>query len=51
MSDAVETGKTVRVQKSLDTDYLETTPKQLGVEQILDELKAVAENYDLNIIF
>ena len=34
----------------MDTDYLETTAKQLGVEQILDELKGIAESYDPNVI-
>ena len=40
----------LRVQKNLDTDYLETTAKQLGVEHILDELKTIAESYDPNVI-
>ena len=41
----------LRMQKNLDTDYLETTAKQLGVEQILNELKVIAESNDPNIIF
>ncbi|MCL2346703.1 MAG: hypothetical protein FWC50_00430 [Planctomycetaceae bacterium] len=41
----------LRVQKDLDTDYLETTAKQLGVEQILNELKIIAGSNDPNIIF
>ena len=35
----------------MDTEYLETTAKQLGVEHILDELKIIAESNDQNIIF
>jgi hypothetical protein len=41
----------LKMQKKLDTDYLETTAKQLGVEQILNELKILAESNDPNIIF
>jgi len=41
----------LRVQKNLDTEYLETTAKQLGVEHILNELKIIAESNDPNIIF
>ena len=35
----------------MDTEYLETTAKQLGVGEILDELKILAESNDPNIIF
>ena len=35
----------------MDTEYLETTAKQLGVEHILNELKVIAESNDPNIIF
>jgi len=38
-------------QHKMDTDYLETTARQLGVEQILNELKIIAESNDPNIIF
>ena len=41
----------LRVQENLDTEYLETTAMQLGVEQILNELKIIAESYDPNVIF
>ena len=38
-------------QHEMDTEYLETTAQQLGVEQILNEMKAIAESNDTNIIF
>ena len=38
-------------QHEMDTDYLETTARQLGVEHILNELKIIAESNDPNIIF
>ena len=41
----------LRMQKNLDTEYLETTAKQLGVEHILNELKIIAESNDPNLIF
>ena len=40
----------LRVQENLDNDYLETTAEQLGVKQILDELREIAESYDPNVI-
>ncbi len=41
----------LKMQKKLDVEYLETTAKQLGVEQILIKLKTIAESNDPNIIF
>ena len=40
----------LRVQETLDNDYLETTAEQLGVKPILDELRQIAESYDPHII-
>ena len=40
----------LRVQETLDNDYLETTAEQLGVKPILDELRQIAESYDPHVI-
>jgi len=40
----------LRVQETLDNDYLEKTAEQLGVKPILDELRQIAESYDPHII-
>ena len=40
----------LRVQETLDNDYLETTAEQLGVKPILDELRLIADSYDPHII-
>ena len=41
----------LKMQKKLDTQYLETTAEELGIKHILDELKTLAESNDPNIIF
>ena len=41
----------LKMKHELDTEYLETTAKQLGVGEILDELKILAESNNPNIIF
>ena len=40
----------LRVQETLDNAYLETTAEQLGVKEILDNLRQIAESYDPHII-
>jgi hypothetical protein len=40
----------LRVQTNLDNQYLETTAKELGVTEILNELRIIAESYDPNIV-
>ena len=40
----------LRVQETLDNDYLEATAEQLGVKPILDELRQIAESYDPHVI-
>jgi hypothetical protein len=40
----------LRVQENLDNDYLETTAEQLGVKEILGELRHIAESYDPHAI-
>jgi uncharacterized protein (DUF1330 family) len=40
----------LRVQENLDNDYLETTAEQLGVKEILDELRQIADSYDPHVI-
>ena len=40
----------LRVQETLDNDYLEATAEQLGVRSILDELRQIAESYDPHVI-
>ncbi|MDR3109330.1 MAG: hypothetical protein LBU65_06550 [Planctomycetaceae bacterium] len=40
----------LRVQQNLNTAYLETAAEQLGVTEILGELRKIADNYDPNVI-
>ncbi|MDR0869557.1 MAG: hypothetical protein LBN39_02065 [Planctomycetaceae bacterium] len=40
----------LRVQENLDNDYLYTTAESLGVKEILEELKVIADSYDPTIV-
>lgn len=41
----------LRIQTRLDTDYLDQTARQLGVEDILEEMRQIAKRNDPNEIY